>query len=110
MFKVDLVFGMKVEVHQTPEKIVKKYNLPPQQFEYANGRALHLTKNGTDRFIIYLGVDTYETIAHEATHITTNAMELYDIKDEEFRAYLTGWLVDQIIYKLRKIDATRSKA
>ena len=101
-FKIDLVFGQKCEVYTDADKIVDKYNVDISKFENIDGRALHIEKNGFVRFVIYLGVDTYKTIAHEASHISDYVSEHFNINNKEFRAYLVGHIVDQIIYKLNK--------
>jgi len=100
--KVDIAFGVKCEVYTDAEKLVKKYNLDMADYEYVDGRATHLEKNGQTKFTMYLADDSFKTIAHEASHIADYASEFFDIVNDEFRAYVVGHLVDQIVYKLRK--------
>ena len=102
-FNVDMAFGEKVKIYTEAEDIVRKYSATTiSEFEYINGRALHMEKNGRTRFVMYLGSTEYKTIAHESSHIADYACTFFDIKDDEFRAYMVGHLVDQIIHKLRR--------
>ena len=106
MFKVQMAFGEKLEVYLEADDIVRKYSaINIDEFEHIDGRALHMEKNGRVRFVMYLGSTSYKTIAHEASHIADYASAFFDIKDDEFRAYMVGHLVDQIIYKLRDKNA-----
>ena len=94
--KINGVFGINIEIFTNAEKLCKKYNQPMSDFEYFDGRALHMEKKGKVRFIIYLGVQDFKTVAHEASHITTFIMNHLDIKDDEFRAYLVGYICEQV--------------
>ncbi len=99
---VDIAFGEKVEVYLDADVVVKKYNLEMANFEYIDGRAMTLEKNGKTKFVIFLNCTSFKTIAHEASHIADFASEFFNIDDDEFKAYCVGHLVDQIVYKLQK--------
>jgi len=102
-FNIDIAFGEKCEVYTSHKKIIKKYGLSEDDFRNIDGRALILEKNGNTKFVMYIGTDTYKTIAHESSHIADYTSEFFGIDDDEFKAYLIGHLVDQIIYKIREL-------
>ena len=70
-----------------------------------NGKATWLEnkENGSPYFIIGVFVDLVEIVAHEASHCTTHIMDFLGIKDDEFRAYMVGYLTREICQKLRDI-------
>ena len=101
--KIDLAFGEKCEVYLDADRVVKKYNLDLADFEYIDGRALHLENNGQTKFVMFLNSTSYKTIAHEASHIADYACGFFTIKDDEFKAYMVGHIVDQVVYKLGRL-------
>jgi len=100
--RINLAFGERCEIYLDADKVVKKYNLDIADFEYVDGRALHLEKNGRTKFVMFLNSTSYKTIAHEASHIADYTCDFFTIKDDEFKAYMVGHIVDQVIYKLNK--------
>ena len=54
-------------------------------------------------FIIGVFIDNVNIVAHEASHCTTHIMEFLGIKDDEFRAYMVGYITQEICLKLREI-------
>ena len=60
-------------------------------------------ENGSPYFIIGVFVDDVNTVAHEASHCTTHIMEFLGIKDDEFRAYMVGYITREICLKLKDI-------
>lgn len=61
-----------------------------------SGKAFWLEKNGVNKFAIGLFVDEAETCVHEASHIVTFIMECYSIEDDEFRAYMCGYISQEL--------------
>jgi len=98
--KINAVFGIDIELFTKYKKLCKKYNQPHSDFEYMDGRALHVVNNGEDRFLIYLGAQNFMTVAHEASHVTTFIMDYLNIVDDEFRSYLVGYICEQVELKL----------
>ena len=69
-----------------------------------NGKAVWLEnkKNGSPYFIIGIFFDNIEIVSHEASHITTHIMDYLGIKDDEFRAYMVGYITKEICNRLYK--------
>ena len=70
-----------------------------------NGKATWLEnkENGSPYFIIGIFADLVEVVAHEASHCTTHIMDFLGIKDDEFRAYMVGYITQEICLKLREL-------
>lgn len=50
---------------------------------------------------IYIGNETdFTTIVHELYHVTTNIAKILGVKDDETKAYMQGYLLEQICGKL----------
>lgn len=70
-----------------------------------NGKATWLEnpENGSPYFIIGVFIDDVNIVAHEASHCTTHIMDFLGIKDDEFRAYMVGYITKEICLKLKEI-------
>lgn len=70
-----------------------------------NGKATWLEnkENGAPYFIIGIFIDDVEVVAHEASHCTTHIMDFLDIKDDEFRAYMVGYITKEICLYLKEL-------
>lgn len=60
-------------------------------------------ENGVPYFIVGIFVDLVNIVAHEASHCTTHIMDFLGIKDDEFRAYMVGYITREICQKLREL-------
>lgn len=58
---------------------------------------------GVPYFIIGVFIDNVNIVAHEASHCTTHIMDFLGIKDDEFRAYMVGYITQEICLKLRDL-------
>ena len=96
--EINGVFGHNVVLYTKYKKAAKTYNLPEDLFVNVAGRSMfaYSTEN-QPMFGIYIRDLDCNTIAHESSHVTTYIMKTLNIKDDEFRAYLTGYLSGQIL-------------
>ena len=87
-----------VLVTSSIKALLKRYdNLNSQEFEYLDGRALHMERRGKVEFVMFINLNTTKTIIHEASHITSYIMDQYDIHDDEFRAYICSHVAQEAI-------------
>lgn len=45
-----------------------------------------------------------DTIVHESSHATTMIMDYFQIKDDEFRSYLLGYICNRIFKYINKLN------
>ena len=50
--------------------------------------------------VLYIGDNSINTLAHELSHCIDDLVELVEIKDEEAKAYLFGYVFEQVCTKL----------
>ena len=94
--KITGVFGHDVWLFTNGDDVSKIYNLDKNLFYGVGGRAILAYSDGHPMFAIYLKELTVNTIAHESSHTATHIMQALSIQNDEFRAYLTGYLSGQI--------------
>lgn len=94
-------------------KYIKKYNTDTDtESEFidnltkeGNGGALNATNIGANKCLIifYYQKNTLQlikTVTHEVSHVVDNVCESLYIDDTETKAYLTGYINEQIIKKI----------
>lgn len=109
-FKLKILHGsVTVVVSKDLSKIAKKHKLEFRSDDIKNYDAFvfQAKKNRLDYFICFeKNYTSHATIAHEITHLVNYIYRdhgiFHDMDNDEWTAYLTGWLTKKI-YKILKI-------
>jgi hypothetical protein len=96
-----LEFIVTDEIMQQYSKICKKYKMNPE-YTSLDGVFLFPTNGPSYYLIIALSKLTHNTIAHEVYHAATRICDHRDIEDEETKAWLAGYLTQEVYLFLEK--------
>ena len=106
--KINLFAGYWVYITDNPKKYNRKlkevnpeldsYYFINQKGKYPRGKAVMLDVESGLFFGIFFRKDAFNnTVIHECVHVVEYLMEQINIKDDEFKAILIGYLADEII-------------
>lgn len=101
---IPIYFGKLVLVVVTDwNEFDKKYNTNIAAEDYIG---VAVNKKGSSTYVIGLKEFEFEFIAHEAVHIVNyiyrNCGIHLDVKNDEPQAYLTGWVVSEVVKFLKE--------
>lgn len=101
LFKIKLVPSSRtlhIFIGAFDEKVFLKSfkNLVETKKQYDGWFAAQVSLDGIIQPIIWLEANSDEVRVHEIVHLVTWLMDCLDIEDDEFRAYYTAFLFEEI--------------